>query len=846
MINMKKKTLYLTALVCATLLGACSDDNDSTLPAFDMPGALHTVEQCVIDDVIKPLSECTEKNIDPIRSILAANMGNGTLAYISVSSNDKFKVLDITQSVPGVTSIAVGERPQSMASDTNGVLLLTTSSIHSNLSIVSVYELREIAYLELDKPARRITYQALDSAFYVYFLDGSVRRLTITFDCGQGENIFPTSCHLTKDDLTLTWEDVISLDGKVSDYIADPKGDRGYVSYFDRAYISRIAYAESGGECLEGTTYPCESLRIGAGFACSDGIDNDGDGQIDQADSLCFYPWSTEGEATAGFVGIGACNDNKDNDGDGLVDALDPGCISTDDASEEDGYQAPTLGTCADGIDNDGDGFADREDTSCLWPTDEETADDMTASRTAGMCMDGIDNDADTLVDDADNACYGRLGRSEGYETGIGRGEMGIDPEGRWLYVADMYDAQVIVIDLETNKTLDLSGRFPRQRIVGFPVSRVPMDVIGDVLHYDTYDKNNHRIHVDEALVYVTASSGSLFEFSVRKDFTHFDHDVEKEKVSVMTLRPADDDDDESYVGVVRCVGRLCGENDVPVVSLRQRLSVERFKNNDIGFVNPDSGEYNKMVYDPIIASETWRVAYEGPLEKKEREDGYFSSEGVFRSYSADFCALGVRQGDRLVITSRSNIDKTREECRPFADNSSTASRLEWVVSGVHPTYLEIEPTGVEGDVVTVPPLYCFPRVFPFELHASDAWIVTSNSTYVNRRLALGNMCVDNPIQPFGTLRFNLDPNRAPDQPDIETAFFSLRLPDSAFLLGRNDAYEFTTKSEFTQKGTTVGSAPTSATLFIDSSIHYLVISEASANAVILYDLEDETVYDTL
>ncbi|MBQ1265860.1 MAG: hypothetical protein IIY06_03715, partial [Proteobacteria bacterium] len=174
------------------------------------------------------------------------------------------------------------------------------------------------------------------------------------------------------------------------------------------------------------------------------------------------------------------------------------------------------------------------------------------------------------------------------------------------------------------------------------------------------------------------------------------------------------------------------------------------------------------------------------------------------------------------------------------------ASRLEWVVSGVHPTYLEIEPTGVEGDVVTVPPLYCFPRVFPFELHASDAWIVTSNSTYVNRRLALGNMCVDNPIQPFGTLRFNLDPNRAPDQPDIETAFFSLRLPDSAFLLGRNDAYEFTTKSEFTQKGTTVGSAPTSATLFIDSSIHYLVISEASANAVILYDLEDETVYDTL
>jgi hypothetical protein len=79
---------------------------------------------------------------------------------------------------------------------------------------------------------------------------------------------------------------------------------------------------------------------------CGDGIDNDGDGQIDE-----------------GCVEV--CGDGLDNDNDGQVDE---GC--------------PTNEKCGDGIDNDGDGLVDE---GCPVPE---------------KCGDLIDNDLDGLVDE--------------------------------------------------------------------------------------------------------------------------------------------------------------------------------------------------------------------------------------------------------------------------------------------------------------------------------------------------------------------------------------------------------------------------------------------------------------
>jgi WD40 repeat protein len=67
------------------------------------------------------------------------------------------------------------------------------------------------------------------------------------------------------------------------------------------------------------------------GHTCEDGIDNDGDGWLDEDDPDC-----AGGDKELGF-GDGECNDGEDNDGDELVDSADPGCEDGLDDSEEDG-----------------------------------------------------------------------------------------------------------------------------------------------------------------------------------------------------------------------------------------------------------------------------------------------------------------------------------------------------------------------------------------------------------------------------------------------------------------------------------------------------------------------------
>ncbi|MFC1691103.1 hypothetical protein ACFL0W_02875 [Nanoarchaeota archaeon] len=61
---------------------------------------------------------------------------------------------------------------------------------------------------------------------------------------------------------------------------------------------------------------------------CLDGVDNDGDGNIDYSDSDCNAVATTIGTiyTSEGSV-VGACSDDFDNDNDGVVDCLDPGCF---------------------------------------------------------------------------------------------------------------------------------------------------------------------------------------------------------------------------------------------------------------------------------------------------------------------------------------------------------------------------------------------------------------------------------------------------------------------------------------------------------------------------------------
>ncbi len=63
---------------------------------------------------------------------------------------------------------------------------------------------------------------------------------------------------------------------------------------------------------------PRQFLTVTEGRACTDGLDNDGDGLVDMADPGCPFPFASPENPQ--------CDDGLDNDGNGLVDFADSKC----------------------------------------------------------------------------------------------------------------------------------------------------------------------------------------------------------------------------------------------------------------------------------------------------------------------------------------------------------------------------------------------------------------------------------------------------------------------------------------------------------------------------------------
>lgn len=107
-------------------------------------------------------------------------------------------------------------------------------------------------------------------------------------------------------------------------------------------------------DCLTGfqnTEYPIDEP------SCLDGVDNDGDGWIDELDPACANnrpEFSTSQE----------CNDGVDNDGDDRIDADDSDCLIAVGGREARAVER----NCIDGGDNDNDGWIDEQDSECITP----------------------------------------------------------------------------------------------------------------------------------------------------------------------------------------------------------------------------------------------------------------------------------------------------------------------------------------------------------------------------------------------------------------------------------------------------------------------------------------------
>ncbi|HHH31262.1 MAG TPA: hypothetical protein ENK57_23345 [Polyangiaceae bacterium] len=157
------------------------------------------------------------------------------------------------------------------------------------------------------------------------------------------------------------------------------------------------ATARAPGELESLPSAEVRVLALGGVAACSDGIDNDGDGLTDLDDPDCESP------SDADEAHVPECADGIDNDMDGDTDfGSDLGCRSVLDDSEAGAAE------CADGLDNDGDGMIDfPDDPGCA------SADDP-YERSVPACSNGLDDDMDGQIDfPLDRGCSSALDDSE-------------------------------------------------------------------------------------------------------------------------------------------------------------------------------------------------------------------------------------------------------------------------------------------------------------------------------------------------------------------------------------------------------------------------------------------------
>ncbi|MEM1415716.1 MAG: putative metal-binding motif-containing protein [Myxococcota bacterium] len=197
------------------------------------------------------------------------------------------------------------------------------------------------------------------------------------------------------------------------------------------------------GDCLDGAEeflegFDCddrEPLANSAGTeVCTDGIDNDCDGNADFRDDECagffdgdadgFCPLGTDLDGNGDCIGEGedvgpgdcndmdpvvrpsaieVCNDAIDTDCDGLISLEDPDCASFLD-TDGDRY-------CLQGETGGEGGFDRNRDGDCVDRNEEggtgdcDDADPDISPIAAEVCIDGVDNDCDGSIDAGDDVC---------------------------------------------------------------------------------------------------------------------------------------------------------------------------------------------------------------------------------------------------------------------------------------------------------------------------------------------------------------------------------------------------------------------------------------------------------
>jgi hypothetical protein len=373
-----------------------------------------------------PLADCDADTADRRLVAWVANGYTGDVGIIDLTAG---KPVDVNLQIPGYTRIRLGTWLSDIVALEDGSRVYATDPIERSLVGLDTVTLEETGAIPLPgSPLQVILAPAATPTLWVLTTDPPG---LVPVDPETGA------------------EDGILLAGVPSDAAVDPVNGRLVVGYRN---LNRVSVYDLATRTLV--------QEIGLLDACADGLDNDGDGLADAADPDCEDARDDDEAAPAAAAALGACGNGADDDGDGLVDAADPGCFdATDDSESED---APVAGeggdalpawilSCANGLDDDADGLADGDDPDCA-------ADPQGPEAAWFACWDGLDNDQDGLTDwPEDPHCYRAADPSEAGPAAP-NARVAVTSDGRFAYVAHVGAGQVLVLDLEAGRRLDLAG----------------------------------------------------------------------------------------------------------------------------------------------------------------------------------------------------------------------------------------------------------------------------------------------------------------------------------------------------------------------------------------------------